>query len=359
MTQRLRGGCLALLAAALLSAGSPHALGEACLSRGEWRAPAGSATRAMTAGEVLARAKDARFVLLGEEHDNPDHHRWQLHSLAMLLGARFPMVIGMEMLPRQAQPALDRWVSGAMSEAALLRETQWSKVWGFDSDLYLPIFHFARMHRVPIVALNVNRELVREVGEKGWKAIPAERREGVSDPSPPNPAYREQLRSWFEQHGNDSGKDPAAFERFVEAQLTWDRAFADALAGAADRTPGALVVGIIGSGHLLNGYGVPHQLRAKGAGTAKVWLPVSSETDCSELPASLADAVFSIGPVSSVETPRLGVLLDEETSGPRVREVVSGSVAERAGVQRGDRVVTAAGLRMASVSELIDRKSVV
>ena len=87
MTQRLRGGGLALLAAALLSAGSPHALGEACLSRGEWRAPGGSATRALTAGEVLARAKDARFVLLGEEHDNPDHHRWQLHSLAMLLGA--------------------------------------------------------------------------------------------------------------------------------------------------------------------------------------------------------------------------------------------------------------------------------
>jgi uncharacterized iron-regulated protein len=342
-----------LLSIAALSSAIPTAIAEPCLSRGEWRALSANGPRAIRPDEVLAGTKDAGFVLLGEEHDNPDHHRWQLHSLAMLHAARGQLVIGMEMLPRQAQPVLDRWVSGGMSEASLLRETQWNKVWGFDPDLYLPILHFARLHRVPLVALNVNRELIREVSARGWKAIPNERREGVGDPSPPNATYREQLRSWYEQHGKRSDDDPAAFERFVEAQLTWDRAFAEALAGAATRNPGALVAGIIGSGHLLNGYGVPHQLRAMGAGAAKVWLPVSSESACSELTAGLADAVFAVGSGAVADRPRLGVLLDEGTAGPRVREVVSGSVAERAGVQRGDRVMTAAGLRMASASDLI------
>ena len=315
--------------------------------------PAAGKLRAVTPEQVAASASSAQFVLLGEEHDNADHHRWQLHSLAMLLGARGKLVIGMEMLPRQAQAQLDQWVAGTLSEASLLRETQWNKVWGFDPELYLPLLHFARMHRIPVVALNVNRELIREVGAKGWKAIPEDRREGVGNPTPPTAEYRQQLRSWFEQHGTTQSNDAAAFDRFVEAQLTWDRAFADALFKAAADNPGRLVVGIIGTGHLLNGYGVPHQLLAKGAGAAKVWLPLSAQTPCSEVRPELADALFGIASFATADTPRLGVLLDEESTGPRVREVVSGSIADRAGVQRGDRVLTAAGLPLSSASDLI------
>lgn len=315
--------------------------------------PVAGSLQAVPPAQVAASAETARFVLLGEEHDNADHHRWQLHSIAMLLAARRELVIGIEMLPRRAQPVLDQWVAGTLSEAALLRETQWNEVWGFDPQLYLPLFHFARIHRIPMVALNVDRELIREVGAKGWKSIPEDRREGVGDASPPTAAYRKQLRSWFGQHRSGQEADAGSFDRFVEAQITWDRAFADALVKAAADHPRALVAGIIGSGHLLNGHGVPHQLRAMGAETAQVWLPVSAQTPCSELKVDLADALFSIAPLADADRPRLGVLLDEESAGPRVREVVSGSVAERAGMQHGDRVVTAAGLPVTSASDLI------
>lgn len=337
-----------------LSSGPLLAPAQSCIPPGQWGIPAASGTRIVSASEVVAAAREGRFVLLGEDHDNPDHHRWQLHSLGMLLGVRGKLVIGMEMLPRRAQPVLDRWVAGNIGEAQLLRETQWNTVWRFDAELYLPIFHFARLHRVPLVALNVDRDLVREVGGKGWKAIPPEQREGVSDPAPPSAQYREHLRGWFERHRRAGGPNDAdAFERFVEAQLTWDRAFADALAQAAARDPDALVVGIIGSGHLRNGHGVPHQLRALGAGAAKTWLPVTPDVPCSELIAGLADAVFSVAGARAGDTPRLGVLLDEEGEGLRVREVVAGSVAESAGVKAGDRVLTAAGLRVASAGDLI------
>jgi uncharacterized iron-regulated protein len=65
------------------------------------------------------------------------------------------MLLGLEMFPRRAQPVLDRWVAGELTEAELLTQTEWSKVWGFDPSLYLPLFEFARMNRVPMVALNV------------------------------------------------------------------------------------------------------------------------------------------------------------------------------------------------------------
>src|SRR5207302_3585462 len=38
------------------------------------------------------------------------------------------------------------------------------------------------------------------------------------------------------------------FKRFVEAQLTWDRAMAEALAGAKRKFSNAAIVGVLGSG---------------------------------------------------------------------------------------------------------------
>lgn len=344
---------LLLSAIFLGSALQAHAQDSVCLAPGQWRVPA-SRPVVTDAAAVIAAARNAQFVLLGEQHDEADHHRWQLHALAMLHAARPQMAIGLEMLPRRAQPVLDRWVAGELTEPEFVKESDWSNAWGYDADLYLPILHFARLHRVPLIALNVERALTREVGRKGWAAIPAERREGVGDPAPASEAYRSMLQEWFGYHRDEAEAANAIdFRHFVEAQLTWDRAMAEALLSATKHDPTTLVVGIIGSGHLRHGYGVPHQLRALGAKRITVWLPVSAETPCDRLAAGLADAVFAVGTSSELVPQRLGVVLDESEGGPRVREVVAGSVAERAGVLSGDRVISAAGVRIANAAELI------
>ncbi|MEX0957685.1 MAG: ChaN family lipoprotein [Burkholderiales bacterium] len=344
-----------LLISAIFLGSALQALAEdsACLAPGQWRVPAARPV-VTDAAAVISAARNGQFVLLGEQHDEADHHRWQLHALAMLHAARPQMAIGLEMLPRRAQPVLDRWVAGELTEAEFVRESDWSNAWGYDASLYLPILHFARLHRIPLIALNVERELTREVGRNGWAAIPAERREGVGDPAPASEAYRSMLQQWFGYHRDEAEAANAIdFRHFVEAQLTWDRAMAEALFSAAKHDPTTLVVGIIGSGHLRHGYGVPHQLRALGAKRVTVWLPLSAETPCDRLTAGLADAVFAVGSSSESVPQRLGVVLDESEGGPRVREVAAGSVAERAGVLSGDRVISAAGVRIASAAELV------
>ena len=348
---------LPLAAVALLSA-LPAALAgaTACLQPGRWSVPADPVPRVAETVDIAATARDAQYVLLGETHDNPDHHRWQLHTLGMLLGVRGSLVIGLEMMPRRAQPVLDRWVAGEITDGELLRATDWNRVWGYDPALYLPILHFARLQRIPLMALNVERDLVHEVGSRGWASIPAARREGVGDPAPAAPAYRDMLRETYARHAAETGSttDNAAFDHFVDAQLLWDRAFAEALAAAAAKYPGALVVGIAGSGHLRGGYGVPHQLRALGGKQRiAVWLPLPADTPCETVDAGIADAVFAVQDTPTLDPPRLGVALEEEERGPRVREVVAGSVAERAGMRAGDRVVSAGGVRVASAAELI------
>ena len=71
-------------------------------------------------GDAIAVLAERAIVLLGEEHDREDHHRWQLDTIAALHERRRAMVLGFEMFPRRSQPVLDRWSAGELSEAEFL-----------------------------------------------------------------------------------------------------------------------------------------------------------------------------------------------------------------------------------------------
>ena len=313
-----------------------------CVGAGKWATPDDQGALPTSASHVLESASNADFVLLGESHDNISHHLWQLQSMSMLLGVRDQMVIGMEMFPRRAQPALDRWIDGELTETELLQQTDWNRVWGYDPEFYLPILRFARMNRIPLVALNVDRTLISQTGASGWAGVAPEQREGVGEPASASDAYRAFLRESFQQHGEP---DESQFEHFVQAQLVWDRAFAEALAQAASAHPQALVVGVIGSGHLRYGYGVPHQLRSMGRQDFRVWLPTEAAGQCESL-VSIADAVFGIDDYRRDPAVRLGIYLEDTNEGTEIRGVQPDSVAASAGLLKGDRILTAAGIQI-------------
>ena len=112
------------------------------------------------------------MTLLGENHDDPDHHRWELQTVAALAALHPKLVLGFEMFPRRVQTVLDRWVAGDLNESAFLKLSDWSQVWGTDATFYLPLFQFARINRIPMVALNVENSFTHTVGEKGLAAVP-------------------------------------------------------------------------------------------------------------------------------------------------------------------------------------------
>ena len=352
-----------LMAAAIAVAGTAHAgsddaspLDIDCSLAGAWVDTASRERVART--DVLSRAAASGMVLLGESHDNPDHHLWQLQTVAALHARGGAVAIGFEMFPRRVQPVLDDWVAGGLNEAAFLATVEWDRVWGFDPALYMPLFNFARINRLPMVALNVDRGLIAGIREKGWAAVPEAAREGVSDPMPPDEAYRESLNEVYLEHleRREQEPDEAGLMRFVEVQLTWDRAMAEALATAAIQD--TLLIGIIGSGHLENRWGVPRQLAALGYADAAVLLPWDRGRDCADLTAVLADAVFGLDVAEIDETdapwrPRLGVAIKTVEGVLRVLEVVSGSVAEAAGIEADDVIAMAAGVAVVESRELV------
>ncbi len=364
-----------LLLAGAAVADVPAAAGaRACGKVGTWLDPRTGKT--IAPGPLMAALARRSVVLLGEQHDNAEHHRWQLQMLAALHAHKPDMIVGFEMFPRRVQPALDRWAAGALDVQNFLKDSDWAKVWSFNPDLYLPLFHFVRQNRLAMIALNIDRALIERVGREGWAAIPADRRGGLSDPGPASDAYLRYLADVFvdmHRRGNAGGPqkdgarpnqaDPASvmddddFKRFAAAQLTWDRAMAEALAEAHRKRPASLIIGVLGEGHAKFGYGVPHQLTDLGVADVAIVLPVESAAACKGLPATIADAVFLVAPPQRVEQPpqkpRLGVMIESTDKGVRIIRVVKGSVAEATDLAASDIVVSAAGRAIKKVSQLI------
>lgn len=327
---------------------------KTCVTPAQWADGAGALR---SASDVLGRAARAPAVLLGERHDMVDHHRWQLQTLVAMHALNPHLAIGLEMMPKRLQPVLDRWTQGKLSEAEFLRESDWAGVWGFDPAFYMPILHFARMHRLPVIGLNVERALVSRTAREGWAKIPPEAREGIGDPVQPPDAYKAKLRRVMESHG--SGQTASdTIDRFIEAQSVWDRGMGQRMA-EAHQADGRTVVAIIGMGHAEERHGVPHQLDGMGLPGSVVLLPWDAERACTELTGTIADAVFGLDPVEVGEPARripLGAALEAAPAdgprGARLRKVNPASVAEAAGLREGDLVIEAAGHSVARPADL-------
>lgn len=351
---------LAIVAAVLGFCGSAQA--NSCLKPSGWYATGRDGVRPAQGSDVLADMARRQVVLLGEQHDSADDHAWQLATLGALHLLHPKMVIGFEAFPRRTQPLLDAWIAGKLSERQFLERSDWAGVWGFPPGLYLPLFRFARINGIPMRALNVDHKLIQAISDKGWDAVPASQKEGVTRPASPSRAYLDDLFKVYQLHPEARGPQGARrngpkFLHFVESQTTWDRAMAQGLAEAVRASAGgdnALVVGIMGSGHIRYGHGVAHQLRDLGIRSVGMLLPVRAGGDCSKLD-GIADAVFAIStpPPSAPPPPRLGVRIEQTKDGVGVVEVVKGSLAEKTGLRAGDRFVSIAGAAVAGVDDVI------
>lgn len=355
---------LGALAADKIAAARQPSPASDCLAPASWTVFVDRQPQLATSPTVVAQQVGREVVLLGEQHDDADHHQWQLQVLAGLHAQRPEMVIGFEMFPRRLQAVLDRWVAGELTVKEFLVQSEWDKVWSQPPDLYLPLFQFARLNRIPMLALNIDQQLTRKIASQGWNAVPVAEREGVGQAAPATAAYRKFLLEVYRQHAEMRGKPvkapagDAAFANFVDSQLAWDRAMAEVLArqaaSSADRTR-PLVVGIMGSGHLRFGHGVPHQLRDLGVQSIGALLPMAADTPCDELRPGLADAVFAVPtmPRRPAEPPRLGVSLESREGRVLIASVSKGSLAERSGLQDGDRIVDIAGQPLADLASLL------
>ncbi len=343
-----------------------------CIVPNQWYNPDDMAV--IDSNNFLREAAQGRVVLLGEHHAQGDHQRWELHTLVALYTLNPNMAIGFEMFPRKAQPVLDKWIAGKLTETEFLEQSNWQKYWNFDAKYYMPLFHFARMNQIPIHALNVSKGLLKKVRKEGWQNIKEEDREGVSDPAPPGEGYKNLLITIYQQHSahkpsvKKDKQDTAAalespgFKRFLQGQTLWDAAMAQIIFHETEKNPSLLFVGVMGSGHVINDYGTPDQLKSLGQKEVTTMIAWHDDFGCEGIDGQFADALIgmTMQTESTQPKPKLGVYLEEDEEKVSVAKLVEGSIAEAIGLQKGDIFVKAAGkkiTRMIQVISIVQRTS--
>ena len=118
----------------------------------------------LSAQRLVTALADADQVLVGERHDNPDHHNLQRWLLEALAQRRAQGSLLMEMINpdqqasvAQAQTSIRRGVWPEDLPAAL----QWQRGWSWE--LYAPVIEYALAQPYPLLSANLDRSEVKAI----------------------------------------------------------------------------------------------------------------------------------------------------------------------------------------------------
>lgn len=257
--QLYRWGCR-LLAIVVLS-GCSATLWQSPLSRNHvlvgrvWDVAAGKFIDRKTIEMRLARAD---FLLLGEKHDNPDHHRLQAEVLRSVIAAGRRPAVGFEMFSLDEAAAIAKHLARAPNDAAGLGSAvNWDKSGWPAWAMYQPIAAAALAAKLPIVAANLSAAAARKISREGAALDPSQRRElGLDRPLPDAILARmaNDIRSSHCGYGTEQGVNA-----MVTVQRARDAHMAHRLVAGATADGAVLIAG---SGHARSDYGVPIYLAA-------------------------------------------------------------------------------------------------
>jgi uncharacterized iron-regulated protein len=118
----------------------------------------------LTAQELLARLAKPSRLIVGEQHDNRDHHQLQLWLLQALNEQRPQGSLLLEMLTPDQQARVDHVRHASPLPADLPSALAWQSGW--DWNLYGPIVGFALTQPYPLLAANLDTLEVRSVYAK-------------------------------------------------------------------------------------------------------------------------------------------------------------------------------------------------
>ncbi len=232
------------------------------------------ATRHTTLVELIPELLKSRIIIVGEQHADAGHHGAQLRVIQALHEAGARVAVGLEMFRKNSQDALDRWVSGDIRPQAF--ETIFHDNWGYPWSAYRPIFEYARAAKIPMIGLNVPREITRQVARGGFQSLTEDQRGQLADVACRiDEEYMRYIRGVYGAHAHGNMN----FTFFCEAQMVWDNAMAvHALEFLATRPETTLVI-LTGVGHAQKG-AVPRQIGLRSPLPVTVFLPeVSGSID--------------------------------------------------------------------------------
>jgi uncharacterized iron-regulated protein len=327
--------------------------------------------------EMVEQLARARVVLLGEEHTSMEQKLVHARVLEALAARGLELKLGMEFFLREHNQVLAQWVAGELDEEEMLDAGGWYDRGSYRYDLYRPIMDVAHSHGIPVIGLNVPREIARAINRGGLDNLSEEQRAEIGEISTSgSPQHRYLISRYFGE--TVAMLPPAWFANMYTAQSMWDVVMARSILDHLE--PETTIVVVVGSGHVAYGLGIPRRISEELASRGAEQIPVATfcpveaplpDTDDepaghpmggmgggggpspAQFASSLADFVAVFASTGGIEPfPRLGLSLEEADDSIVVSMVLPDTLAQQAGFTGGDQVIDINGSTLTDLSHL-------
>ncbi|MHB0774655.1 ChaN family lipoprotein [Halomonas sp. WWR20] len=193
--------------------------------------------RWLSSAELLERLQSASAVIVGERHDNPEHHRLESWIITQLAERGRLGGVAMEMLDasQQSRLTVSPMQLAELDDAALAAALDWNRGW--DWAAYAPLIRTVLKRGLPLRAANLPRAAIQQLV--------------AANQAPELPLAIDAAQRKALMAGHCGMLPEALLDGMLAAQVARDRAMAQAL-GALPAT--ALL--ICGSGHARRNLGV-------------------------------------------------------------------------------------------------------
>ncbi|WP_027859619.1 ChaN family lipoprotein [Marinobacterium jannaschii] len=205
---------------------------------------------AVSVQELLSSLRTAEFVLIGEKHDNPDHHAIEERLLSALLSDRKRSLV-LEMLSSgDLQSSTAAILPEDADDQEIRKSLQWpEKGWSWSN--YAPLARIAVKGNNPVRAGNINKETMMKVYQQGLASLDSARISSARQI--PDAVYQKIRKQVHQEHCEMmpiSQMNPMA-----EIQVARDASMAFSMTA---KPPSVLIAGAY---HTLQDQGVPLHLK--------------------------------------------------------------------------------------------------
>jgi aminopeptidase N len=321
--------------------------------------PGGGETAGISSFDtILEKLAGAQVVYVGEGHTSLPDHMLQLRIIEGLYKKNPNLAIGMEMFPASSQPILDQYTQsgGEMDERTFLKESDYYNVWKYDYRFYRDILNFAKKHQIPLIGLNLDRQIVSEVFRTGGtdslskevlESLPADRDLDMD-------GYAERLSMMHGVHMQGNHGSGAA-SGFIQAQALWDETMAENITSFLTEQPDFRVIVLAGSQHTRKDSGIPPRVARRLQVKQASVLNINNNSSPGNLE-RVADYYFLASGEELPETPKIGIVLLPQTAADNNTLIISSisphGKAAAAGLLKGDVLKEINGFPVTNMADL-------
>lgn len=241
--------------------------------------------KAISLDEAVQSLAAYDVALFGEYHDKAAVHQEELAFLEKMYAKNPELTLSLEMIERDVQPLLDRYLQGKATETEFVAA---SRPWKNYLEDYRPLVNFAKARRMDVIASNIPRYMAAAYAKSGTL-------DGIEDEQKQylprvhrveHAAYYAQFAAYMNAGHSGMPMPPERIERFYQAQCLKDDTMAESIADAFAKDPKRRILHVQGEFHGRNGLGVAEKLK-KLRPEIKVAVITSILTDGSRVEAQI------------------------------------------------------------------------